>query len=58
MTRSITPGTTSVPLRILFRRAPLVGAASWKDPLVGAVIQRWIVRSAAAGTEVPRGKRG
>ncbi|ASV72736.1 hypothetical protein THTE_0134 [Thermogutta terrifontis] len=44
--------------RDLLRRDPLVGAASWKDPLVGAVIQRWIVRSAAAGTEVPRGKRG
>ncbi|ASV72792.1 hypothetical protein THTE_0190 [Thermogutta terrifontis] len=72
MTHAASPGTTSVPLRNFggtplggtclsgpfFRRAPLVGAASWKDPLVGSVIQRSIVRSAAAGTEVPRGKRG
>ncbi|ASV74381.1 hypothetical protein THTE_1779 [Thermogutta terrifontis] len=39
-----TPGTTSVPLRIIFR----------KDPLVGSVYQRSMMNCLSAGTEVPR----
>ncbi|ASV73040.1 hypothetical protein THTE_0438 [Thermogutta terrifontis] len=41
-------GTTSVPLRTISRR----------DPLVRSVYQHSMIHLAPAGTEVPRGKRG
>ncbi|ASV75444.1 hypothetical protein THTE_2842 [Thermogutta terrifontis] len=44
MNHASSSGTTSAPLRMISRRAPLVGAA----------VQRLIVHSVSAGTEVPR----
>ncbi|GIX01396.1 MAG: hypothetical protein KatS3mg112_0333 [Thermogutta sp.] len=59
ITHPSSPGTTSVPLRNILRRDPLVRSVFFRrDVLVGSAVRRWIIRCLSAGTEVPRGKRG